>query len=153
MRVEGGERIALGAEVMLGAAAVVFDPNQRLLLIQRTDNEEWCLPGGKLDAGESMAEACLRELYEETGLLGKIDRILGLYSSPDSVVVYRDGVRRQVVTVTFLVTPQAEARLEPGAEALDARYFERNEIEDLAVLELHKIRIADAFAEGTVFVR
>src|ERR1700742_3557603 len=124
MRLESGDRIARDAEVMLGACAVVFNPDRHLLLIRRSDNRQWCLPGGRHDPGETIGETCLRELQEETGLAGRIERVIGIYSSPEVVAVYRDGIRRQVVAVSCLVIPDAATTLRTGPEAIDARYFQ-----------------------------
>ena len=47
---------------------VVVDEAGRLLLIHRTDNDNWALPGGALDLGESLPDAAIRETLEETGV-------------------------------------------------------------------------------------
>ncbi len=64
---------------------VVIDPRQRVLLVQRSVDPrkgEWCLPGGFIELDESPEEGALRELAEETGLIGIIDRLLGVCSTP-----------------------------------------------------------------------
>jgi len=62
-----------------GEAAVVHQG--KLLLVQRSDNGLWALPGGITDPGETLAETAWRELYEETGICGRISRFLGLFDS------------------------------------------------------------------------
>jgi ADP-ribose pyrophosphatase YjhB (NUDIX family) len=62
-----------------GEAAVVHDG--KLLLVQRADNGLWALPGGITDPGETLAETAWRELYEETGIYGRISRLLGIFDS------------------------------------------------------------------------
>jgi ADP-ribose pyrophosphatase YjhB (NUDIX family) len=59
----------------------VIDGN-RVLLTRREDFEVWCLPGGTVDAGESLAEAATREVREETGLDVRLGHLVGLYSRP-----------------------------------------------------------------------
>jgi 8-oxo-dGTP pyrophosphatase MutT (NUDIX family) len=72
MRIRMGERIGRLGQLRVGCVVVVFDATrERMLLTRRTDNGRWCLPGGGMDAGESIAEACLRELEEETGARGR----------------------------------------------------------------------------------
>lgn len=62
-----------------GEAAVIHD--NKLLLVQRSDNGLWALPGGITDPGETLAETAWRELYEETGICGRITHFLGLFDS------------------------------------------------------------------------
>jgi ADP-ribose pyrophosphatase YjhB (NUDIX family) len=63
----------------LGTECAVFDDNNRVLLSQRSDLNVWNLPGGRLDAGEGLEEAAIREVREETGVLIQIERTVGLY--------------------------------------------------------------------------
>ncbi|MEK7520249.1 MAG: NUDIX domain-containing protein [Patescibacteria group bacterium] len=56
--------------------------NGKVLLTKREDFEVWCLPGGGVDAGESVAEAVIRETKEETGLDVRLTRMVGVYSRP-----------------------------------------------------------------------
>jgi 8-oxo-dGTP pyrophosphatase MutT (NUDIX family) len=68
---------------------------------RRTDNGRWCLPGGMMESGESVAEACIREVWEETGLHARITRLVGVYSNPDQLVVYPDGNKAFFVVLSF----------------------------------------------------
>jgi 8-oxo-dGTP pyrophosphatase MutT (NUDIX family) len=67
------------ALLRLGVLCAVLDDNQRVLLSQRSDLNFWGLPGGRLDAGEHMAEAAEREVLEETGLVIHLERPICLY--------------------------------------------------------------------------
>ncbi|HEY9603262.1 MAG TPA: NUDIX domain-containing protein, partial [Allocoleopsis sp.] len=81
VKIARGDRIGKSGKITLGCSAAVFDPTrQKLLLTRRTDNGRWCLPGGRMDAGEEAAEACIREVLEETGLHVRIERLIGVYS-------------------------------------------------------------------------
>src|SRR5690349_9417590 len=63
----------------IGTDAAVFNPNGEILLIQRKDNGRWAMPGGVVEIGQSLAEAALRELWEEAGLRGRVIRLLGMF--------------------------------------------------------------------------
>lgn len=103
----------------LTADCVVFDSSDRLLLVRRA-NEPFkgmhALPGGFVDAGETVEQAALRELREETGIVGRIDKLIGVYSDPK-----RDP-RGPTVSVAFLVTP-ANTLAEGGDDAAEAAFI------------------------------
>lgn len=77
----------------LSAGSAVIRSGE-ILLTKRRDIEVWCLPGGHVDAGETVAQAAVREVWEETGLRTALDRLVGIYSAPrwhhggDNVVLF-----------------------------------------------------------------
>jgi 8-oxo-dGTP pyrophosphatase MutT (NUDIX family) len=148
-----GERIAKQGKIRLGCSAAIFDDQRRVLLTKRTDNGQWCLPGGAVDPGESVAEACEREVVEETGLSVRVKRLVGVYSHPDKLVIYPDGNKVQVVALHF------EAEIIGGevglsGEITDFGYFTLEEIEGLEMFGRHTERILDTLAnQGAAFVR
>jgi len=54
--------------LFVGARGVILDEQDRLLLIQRSDNHRWAIPAGAMELGESMEACAVREVWEETGL-------------------------------------------------------------------------------------
>jgi 8-oxo-dGTP diphosphatase len=65
----------------LGVSGIVFNNQKQILLIQRNQPPAmgfWYIPGGKLEAGESLAEACQREIKEETGLQTEVKNIVAV---------------------------------------------------------------------------
>ena len=65
----------------LGVSGIVFNKQKQILLIQRNQPPAmgfWSIPGGKLEAGESLAEACRREIKEETGLDTEVKNIVAV---------------------------------------------------------------------------
>jgi len=81
---------------------VVTDDAGRILLIQRTDNGNWALPGGAMDLGETIVHAGEREVLEETGIRCEVTGIVGIYTNPDHVIEYTsDGEVRQEFSVVF----------------------------------------------------
>ena len=82
-----------------GVAAVV---DGRILLVRRTDDGSWCLPGGRVEFGESVAACARREFAEETGRAVELTGLLGVYSRPDDQIHrYPDGAIVQFVGVVF----------------------------------------------------
>ena len=61
---------------------VVVNDAGAILLIRRTDNGNWAVPGGAVDLGESVAQAAVRETLEESGIECVITGIVGIYSDP-----------------------------------------------------------------------
>ena len=137
-----GDRLGKEGKIRLGCSAAIFDNQGRVLLTKRQDNGQWCLPSGGMDSGESAAEACEREVFEETGLSVRVKRFVGVYSHPDQLIVYPDGGKFQIVALHF------EAEIISGElglsdETSDFGYFTLNEIERLEMLDRHKERIVD----------
>lgn len=114
--------------------AVVDD--HRVLLMQREDFEVWCLPGGQVDDGESLARAAVRETREETGLDATLTGLVGTYSRP----LWHGGMH----VVLF------EARLVGGSlmpdpvEVIELGWFARDKLPSPLLVGQRK-RIEDAF--------
>src|SRR5947209_6211872 len=120
---EYGERIGKTAKLSVGSSALIFDETgEKILLTRRTDNGRWCLPGGRMDPGESIEETCVREVWEETGLEVRVVRLLGIYSTPHHIVTYADGNRWQVVATSFLAEVTG-GKLGLSDETTEANYF------------------------------
>lgn len=81
---------------------VVTDDQDRMLLIQRSDNGNWALPGGAIDLGESLVQAAVRETREETGIDCDITGLVGIYTDPKHVILYTsDGEVRQEFSIVL----------------------------------------------------
>jgi len=77
---------------MIGSIAAIRDAAGRMLLMQRTDNGEWDFPGGAVELGETLTEALVREVAEETGLVVEPIRLVGVYTSAgDHNYTYPNG--------------------------------------------------------------
>lgn len=154
MKVVQAHGIGKGLAIKTGCAAIVWDSQRtKILLTRRSDNGRWCLPGGGLESGESASEAVEREVFEETGLRVRAERLIGVYTSPDIVIEYADGNRFQLVAMSF------EAEIIGGEPALSEEtteigFFTPQEIEAMDLVEHHRQRIADAIAnQVAAFVR
>jgi len=120
----------------LGVNTAIIE-NGEILLTRRVDFEVWCLPGGGVDPGESLAQAAVRETYEETGLEVVLTHLVGIYSRP----AWMDGGLHVVV---FLGRPVG-GRLQPQPdEVLEARFFHQDQLPGEMLFGHHQ-RIQDAF--------
>ncbi len=137
-----GERLGRQGKLRLGCSAAIFDENRRILLTKRADNGQWCLPGGAVEPGESVAEACEREVFEETGLRVRVKRLVGVYSHPDQLSVYKDGNKAHIVALHF----EAEVvggELGLSNETTDFGYFTVDDTEGMEMLGRHRERVLD----------
>ncbi len=139
-----GERAGKEGALRLGCSAVIFDAaREQVLLTRRADNGQWCLPSGGVEPGESVAEACAREVWEETGLQVRILRLTGVYSDPNRLVIYPDGNKAHIVALNF------EAEIlsgEPGLsdETTAWGYFPFDALDALDMLSNHRERIRES---------
>jgi ADP-ribose pyrophosphatase YjhB (NUDIX family) len=67
-----------------GADALVQDDGGRVLLVRRSDDGRWAMPGGWVEPGETPADAAVRETLEETGLVVTDPRVVHVYDRPRS---------------------------------------------------------------------
>jgi 8-oxo-dGTP pyrophosphatase MutT (NUDIX family) len=132
---------ALG--VRASVSAVITDRRGRLLLQQRSDGGQWGLPGGSIEIGESVVEAVVREVLEETGLTVTPRRVVGIYSDPSlQIVRYPNGMVWHYVNVCFECAVR-DGELTTCDETLALDWFGAGRL-PAPMLENHVIRIRDA---------
>ncbi len=106
---------------------VLVDDHERLLLVKRSVAPKkgfWCLPGGFMELHETPEQAALRELFEETGLSGKIDRLLGVTANPSPT--YGSVLMTGFLVKVFEGTPS------PGDDADAIDWFEQTHLPEIA---------------------
>jgi 8-oxo-dGTP diphosphatase len=106
--------------------AVVRDQDDRLLVILRANPPaagRWSIPGGRVEPGESDAEALLREMAEETGLVVEVGDMVG--------TVERDGPGDSVYVIHDYSCMVIGGELIPGDDAADARWVTEGELAGL----------------------
>lgn len=111
----------------LGAGAVIVGEDDRLLLVVESSGVKqgkWSLPAGKVEPGESIPAAVIREVEEETGLVVEPVDVLGFYHSVATV----EGVYGLNTVVRAVVVG---GELAPSAEHPEVRYVSRTEIESM----------------------
>lgn len=122
---------------MPGLAVIVAVIDEgRILLTKREDFEVWCLPGGGVEDGESLAEGALREAKEETGLDVELTSLVGVYSR-------LGGGMHDVHAVLYAAKPiGGELRTQPH-ETIEVAYFPFDQL-PREMLFGHKKRVQDA---------
>lgn len=87
--------------LMVGAGVLIEDANQRLLVLKRSDNKCWGLPGGAVEPGENIEQAARRETLEETGLeLGDLE-LIDVFSGPEFFYEYPNGDQVYNITIVY----------------------------------------------------
>jgi ADP-ribose pyrophosphatase YjhB (NUDIX family) len=148
-----GPRLGKEGELRVGCSATIFDENrEKVLLTQRTDNGHWCLPGGHMESGESAAEACEREVLEETGLKVRASRLLGVYSNPDQLVIYKDGNKAFFVVLNF-EAEILEGKLGLSDETTAYGWFSLAEMQSMPMHANHQQRVEDALRGGDAVMK
>jgi len=119
------------AQFRIGVYAVIFN-EEGVLLAHRRDIDWWNLPGGGMEAGETVDEAIIREVREETGLKVRVEQLVGVYSKP----------QKQEVVLTFRCAVIGGTLCETE-ESRECRYFLPSAL-PANTLPKHRQRIEDA---------
>jgi mutator protein MutT len=132
----------MGPELCVGAVAVSDD---QILMIRRGRGPAqgaWSVPGGRVERGETLAEAVVRELFEETGLEGVCEQLVGWVERIDADYHY--------VILDFRVTIVADPDPVAGSDAAEAAWVPLADVAELSLVEglaefLHEHGILAAF--------
>ena len=149
-----GDHIGKQGKIRLGCSAVLLNKNRKkVLLTRRKDTGQWCLPSGGVEPGESVSEACQREVEEETGLKVRVKRLTSVFSSPHRLVIYPDGNQFQIITLNFEVC-RIRGNLRLSDETTDIGFYPIPEIEKMDIFLHHKQFITDTLAnENEAYIR
>jgi len=110
--------------------AVVTDGQGRLLMIKRGHEPGaglWSIPGGRIEPGETDAEALVREMLEETGLAVEVGSLIGR--------VQRPGLDGAVIDIRDYIATVTGGTLRPGDDAADTRWVEAADLDSLEITE------------------
>jgi 8-oxo-dGTP pyrophosphatase MutT (NUDIX family) len=107
---------------------VVVNDAGDVLMIRRSDNGNWAVPGGAIDLGESMIEAAVRETREETGIECRITGLVGIYTDPRHVLLYTsNGEARQEFSIVLTAVPVG-GQPTPSDESCEVRWVPREDL-------------------------
>ncbi|AFS79053.1 NUDIX hydrolase domain-containing protein [Gottschalkia acidurici 9a] len=137
-----------------GVAIIIFDKNKKVLLQKRADVELWGIPSGHVEIGESVMEAAIREVKEETGLSICITRLIGIYSDPKSQVFeYPNGTTTHFIT-TYFEGEVIEGEINCSSdETLELCYFGIEALPE-NILPMHPQWLKDALCQqDRAFIR
>ncbi|MFI6796173.1 NUDIX hydrolase [Streptosporangium canum] len=128
---------------------VVTNDAGDILMIRRSDNDNWAVPGGAIDLGESLPQAAIRETLEETGITCEITGLVGTYTDPRHVILYTsNGEARQEFSI--VLTGRAVAgEPTPSDESREVRWVPRDEVDSLLMDRSMRLRIGHFLAEAT----
>jgi ADP-ribose pyrophosphatase YjhB (NUDIX family) len=120
---------------------VVTNADGDLLMIRRSDNDNWAVPGGAIDLGESIPAAAVRETLEETGITCEVTGLVGTYSDPRHVVLYTsNGEARQEFSIVLIGRAVAGSPT-PSDESREVRWVPRGEVAGLQMDRSMRMRI------------
>ncbi len=106
-----------------GVSAVIINENDEILLQRSKDFGQWVIPGGIMDPLEEPGDAVIREVFEETGVIVTVERLVGVYSEPDSLVIYPNEDKMMFLSIVFGCRPVGGAPVVNDDESLEVRYF------------------------------
>ena len=127
--------------IVPAVTAVVTDDQNRVLLIRRTDNSLWALPGGAIELGETVSAAVVREVREETGIDVEVAGLVGIYSDPKHIVAFDDGEVRQQFSLCFRARPIG-GTLRVSSESSEVEWVDSAEIASLDMHPAQRLRLS-----------
>src|SRR6185437_16208669 len=137
------KKIGTDRIMMPAVSAIIINDAGEVLLHRSSEDGNWYVIGGALDPGEEPALCAVREAFEETGLIVKPERLLGIYVDP--VVRYSNGDEVLYTATAFLCRPIGGELKIGDDESLEIRYFRPDALP--ALLPTHRLRIQHALSD------
>jgi ADP-ribose pyrophosphatase YjhB (NUDIX family) len=124
-------------ELKAGVAVIILNEANQVLLQKRADVGLWGIPSGHIEIGETVAEAAIREVKEETNLEIRIKKLIGVYSDPNSqVFAYPNGKVVHFITTCFLAEITGGELRCNSDESLEIKFFgQQNLPQDLLKMD------------------
>ncbi|CAL9582989.1 NUDIX hydrolase [Streptomyces sp. enrichment culture] len=126
--------------IVPSVTTVALNDAGEVLLIHKTDNNLWALPGGGVDVGESAPDAAVRETKEETGFDVEVTSLVGIYTNPAHVMAYDDGEVRQQFSICFRARIVG-GELRTSSESKEVAFVQPSRLDDLNIHPSMRMRI------------
>jgi ADP-ribose pyrophosphatase YjhB (NUDIX family) len=126
--------------IVVAVTAVIRDDAGRLLMIRRTDNDLYAIPGGAQEIGETISQTVIREVKEETGIDVEVTDLIGIYSDPNHVIAFTDGEVRQEFSICFHAHPTG-GELRTSSESKEVLWVEPAKLGGLHIHPSIRLRI------------
>ncbi|UOX90245.1 NUDIX domain-containing protein [Amycolatopsis sp. FBCC-B4732] len=126
--------------IAVAVSAFIQDDHGRILMIRRTDNNLYSIPGGQLELGETLAQAVVREVREETGIECEVSEVIGVYSDPEHVIAYDDGEVRQEFSICFRAS-WVSGTLRTSSESSEVLWVTPGSMDKLSIHPSIRLRI------------
>lgn len=126
--------------------------SQKVLLIRRTDNGNWALPGGAMDLGETIGQTAVRETLEETGIECKLTGLVGIYTNPRHVLEYTsDGEVRQEFSIVFRAIAVG-GHPTPSSESSSVVWANTQDLDGYEMHPSMRQRVAHALGDNSPYI-
>ena len=127
-----------------GAEAVIVRA-EKIMLIKRSDNGLWAVPGGLVEVGETLAGAAQRELWEETGIRGQVTTLLGIFDSR----VWHSKTKAHLYHAIFLAEA-TDLLPRTSSEATEVAFFGENNLPELSPGHQHRVPLLFKILRGEI---
>ena len=134
--------------IVVAVTAVIQDDAGRILLIRRTDNDLYSIPGGGVELGETLTQTVKREVLEETGINVQVTDLIGVYSDPAHVIEFTDGEVRQEFSICFRATPVG-GELRTSDESREVIWTDPTDLDELTIHPTIRLRIRHGLEHRT----
>ncbi len=126
----GDLRKTIGHDLIMtvGCGVLVVNDKDEVLLQKRSDNGQWCIPGGALEPGETYTEAATRELQEEVRITVSDLKLFGLYAGEEREIHYPNKDVVYSLAVIFTTNKYTGTISDEDSEVLEHRFFAREDV-------------------------